>query len=310
MMRRPAAPILGAMLLALFLIASPCHAADAIPQAPANGAVSLGEVKTVRAGDIDISYRIKGEGFPLILITGYSATMDMWDPQVIDTLAAHYKVVLFDNRGMGGTGMSDKPFTIDVFADDVRGLMDALEIKKAHVLGWSMGTFIGIETALKYPERIEKLILFAGNCGWSGPGVVLASPEVNATLMDLRGTKQERAQRLISILFPKKWLDEHPDFVKGLPRPGREPDKQVLEGQQRAIRQWRGACERLDRMTQPTLVMTGTEDVVMPPANSLNMATRIPGAWLVRLPGGHSMLYQHPRTFARCILTFLAAETK
>ena len=234
--------------------------------------------------------------------------MDMWDPLVIKELSSRYKVILFDNRGMAKTTASEKPFTIELFAEDTLGLMDVLKIRKAHVMGWSMGTFIATELTLGHPDRVAKLILYAGNCGWTGGDIVAADPQVARDLMDLSGTPEDRSRRLISILFPKKWLEDHPGFLNGLPAPEVAPSRQSVERQGEAIRRWAGACKSLPKIAHPTLVITGTEDVVIPPANSLLMATRIPGSWLIRMAGGHSTIYQYPRDFSRYLLTFLEEE--
>ena len=88
--------------------------------------------------------------------------MDMWDTRLVNQLAQHYRVIVFDNRGMGNSTSSDRDYTIPLFADDTAAFMDALGIKKAHVMGWSMGTFVAQELALGYPEKVDKLILYAG----------------------------------------------------------------------------------------------------------------------------------------------------
>lgn len=263
---------------------------------------------SVRVGDIDIGYRITGNGQPLVLITGYSATMDLWDPVIIKKLSSQHKVIMFDNRGIGRTTTSEKPFSIKLFAEDTIGLMNALKIEKANILGWSMGTFIATEIALKYPERVNKLILYAGNCGWRGKDVVQANPEVESVLFDLSGTPEDRGTRLIGILYPKKWLDEHPGFIGTLPKSESRLPQASIEGQHRAIISWEGACGKLHKIKQPVLFITGTEDVVIPPANSYLMASRVNNSWLIRLPGGHSNMYQYPETFSRCLLTFLEAD--
>jgi pimeloyl-ACP methyl ester carboxylesterase len=231
--------------------------------------------------------------------------MDLWDTHLIRELSSRYKVIVFDNRGIGKTTASDKPFSVKLFAEDTIGLMDALKIGKTHVLGWSMGTFIAMEMILKYPERVDKAILYAGSCGWKGKDVVQANPAVSAKLVDLSGTQDERGTRLVSILFPKKWLDDHPDFLKNIPVPREAPSLAVVEKQGKAIESWAGVCSRLDSIANPTLLITGVEDLVIPPDNSLLMASRINNSWLVRIPGGHSAMYQYPKTFSRCLIAFL-----
>jgi pimeloyl-ACP methyl ester carboxylesterase len=137
--------------------------------------------------------------------------------------------------------------------------------------------------------------------------VVEARPEVSAALFDLSITEEERAKRLISILFPKKWLEDHPDFLKQLPGPKEPVSITSIERQGNAVKTWPGTCGRIDKLVQPTLIITGTEDVIIPPANAFLLASRIPGSWLIRLPGGHSNMYQYPQTFSRCLLAFLEA---
>lgn len=310
-MRKHFLLVLSLVVICMSFYAAPITwGADADAAPAAAGSIQSVAAQSVRVGDIDVSYRIIGDGYPLLLITGYSATMDMWDSHMIKTLSSRYKLILFDNRGIGKTTASEKPFTIELFAEDTIGLMDALKIQKAHVLGWSMGTFIATELALKYPERIDKLILYAGNCGWQGREVVEARPEVSAALLDLSVTNEERAKQLISILYPKKWLEDHPDFIKQLPGPKEPVSPASIEQQGQAMKAWPGTCGRIDKLVQPTLIITGVEDVIIPPANAFLLASRISGSWLIRLPGGHSNMYQYPKTFSRCLLTFLEAEMK
>ncbi|GAH97822.1 unnamed protein product, partial [marine sediment metagenome] len=120
---------------------------------------------TVHDAENLFAYKKFGEGDPLLLIMGYSGTIDLWATEMLKELAARYQVIIFDNRGMGKTTASDKEFTIELFADDTRGLLDALGIERAHVLGWSLGTYIAQEFALTYPDKVDKLILYAGDCG-------------------------------------------------------------------------------------------------------------------------------------------------
>ena len=96
--------------------------------------------KKVRVGDIDIAYKTFGKGDPILLINGYSFTMDSWDPTLLETLASNHTVIVFDNRGIGNTTSgSEQKFSISLFANDTAGLLEALNIKKADVLSWSMG---------------------------------------------------------------------------------------------------------------------------------------------------------------------------
>jgi pimeloyl-ACP methyl ester carboxylesterase len=115
----------------------------------------------VHANGIEIGYKLIGSGQPLTLLAGCSATMDYWPQEVIEALSEKYQLILLDNRGMGYTTANDVTFTYKLFADDVIGLLDALGVKKAHVLGHSMGSGITQELLLEYPQRFNKAIICA-----------------------------------------------------------------------------------------------------------------------------------------------------
>jgi pimeloyl-ACP methyl ester carboxylesterase len=108
------------------------------------------------------------------MIMGYRGTQDYWDPTVIEMLSRKYKAITFDNRGMGATIAGTRPFTMRQFADDTAGFMDALGITKTNVLGWSMGTNTAQDLVLAYPQKVNKLVLYAADTG--GPRAILPAP--------------------------------------------------------------------------------------------------------------------------------------
>jgi len=119
----------------------------------------------VRVGDIDIAYRIFGNGEPILLVSGASAGIDGWDPSTLRSLSSNHKVIVFDGRGVGNTSMGSKPFSIQQLANDTAGLLDALKIQKANVLGYSLGGHIAQQFAIKYSDKVNGLILIATTCG-------------------------------------------------------------------------------------------------------------------------------------------------
>jgi len=127
----------------------------------------MSEEKFAEINGIKICYEVKGEGEPLILVHGFGADKEVWIAQ-FEPLAKHFKVIRFDNRGAGKSDRPDEPYTMEMFADDTAGLMDHLEIDKAHVLGWSLGGMIVQTFAIKYPERLKKLILINTLPQWPG----------------------------------------------------------------------------------------------------------------------------------------------
>lgn len=133
-----------------------------------------------KINDINIYYDVHGDGFPLVMVMGFLGNAGCWDPRMLPDLSARFKVIVFDNRGAGRTDVSDKEFSIKLLAEDTVGLMDVLNVPKAHVLGTSMGGMIAQELALNYPERVEKLILSSTFCG--GPhSLLIDTADLNRT---------------------------------------------------------------------------------------------------------------------------------
>jgi pimeloyl-ACP methyl ester carboxylesterase len=153
----------------------------------------------VRVNDIQIYYEVRGEGFPLVMIHGLGANLDWWEPRMVGELSKRFTTVLFDNRGAGRTEMSDRRCTMKLFADDTAGLMDALGISRAHVLGISMGGRIAQELVLNYPQKVEKLILCSASCG--GKESVPPSEDVMKMLM---ADRSAAARAAVTEDFAKK----------------------------------------------------------------------------------------------------------
>ena len=161
-------------------------------------------------GDVKLGYHEFGAGYPVILINGLASPMDTWNPPVLETISRHFRVITFDNRGTGYSGVSDKPFSVSLFARDTAALMDALCISRAHVLGFSMGACIAQEIALQFPEKIAWPVLVSGDCG--GSEAVRMGSGILARLTDKSGTMQEVAGRMFPLLFPADWLATHDPF--------------------------------------------------------------------------------------------------
>lgn len=265
---------------------------------------SISEVESVPVGDINISYRVLGQGEPIVLIMGYSSTMDMWDPLFLENLSSKFKVIIFDNRGMGNTTAPAGNFSIAQFSNDTADLMTALGIEKADVLGWSMGSFVAQELAIRHPERVNKIILYASDCG--GKEAVKPSPQVQRDLSNTTGSPEEKGMRLFNLLFPKDWLSKQPAFYKWFPLPKETSLPENIERQVQAIANWPGSFDRLSLIKSPTLVVTGKEDVITPPENAFILAQRINVSWLVQFEGaGHGLMYQYPDRLAKIVEDFV-----
>ena len=263
-------------------------------------------LKKVTVNDIDVAYKETGKGYPLILIMGSVSTMDLWSPELIAGLAKNNRVIIFDNRGIGSTSSSDKEFSINLFADDTAGLLDALSIKKANVLGWSMGTYIAQELALKYPDKVNKLILYAADTG--GAEAVFNS-DVIAQLTDTSGTDMERGERLLKLIFPGDWLKENPDPRKYMQMSTEKVSPESIEKQGIACGNWTGTFSRLSQINMPVLLIAGTDDIIAPPQNSVMMAGKLPSSWLVQIKdGGHGLMFQYPDKFVKVSDFFLSVD--
>jgi pimeloyl-ACP methyl ester carboxylesterase len=263
----------------------------------------------VTVGDIDVAYKqvSKGSAKPIILITGLGATMDLWSPLLLEQLSlSNHTVIIFDNRGVGESTAGTKEFSISQFANDTVGLLEALKIDKADVLGWSMGSFIAQELALTNPGKVNSLILYASSCG--GKDATPSRPEVIQTLSNTSITPQELGQKLISLLFPTDWFKANPNYLNYFPIPKEFVSREIMGKQSEAIANWMGTCSNnlLSRITQPTLIIVGTDDAFTPALNSLMLIDRIPSSWLVQIrDAGHGLMYQYPDEFNKILITFL-----
>lgn len=268
------------------------------------GQVSDGAACSIRVGDIQMGYRTYGSGYPLVMIMGYGSTMNLWEPGLLRTLSARFKVIVFDNRGMGNTETGRRPFSIEQFADDTVALMDALDIQQAHMLGWSMGALMAEEVVLRHPGKVIKLVLYAAHCN---AGLFPPAPEVIQKLTDTSGTLEEQGMRFISVLFPPDWLQSHGERLKEIfYRPMGNISPETMGKQSMAIDTWKGCCDRLGEINTPTLVITGADDVLVPPQNARYLADKVPNAQLaVSENSGHGLMFQSPDKFSERVIGFL-----
>ena len=280
-------------------------------------------VKKVHVGDIDIAYKTFGKGAPILLVSGAGGDMNGWEPSTLKVLSSNHTVIVFDNRGVGNTTTGSKPFSIQQFANDTASLLAALKIRKADVLGYSMGSFVAQQLAVTNPEKVNRLILVAASCG--GKGGIPQSPQlqkigidiVNKSLNNI-SVSQEEMKSLISATLGSGWIRLNPDSLETVPEAkdlfaSITPNnslKQIKAVQSWFATNWSGICSQLTKISNPTLVIIGTDDVSVPTANSLVIAGKIPGAWLVQIKdAGHAIPSQYPDKINRVLQTFLSVTT-
>lgn len=264
----------------------------------------------IDSGDGEIAWTRQGEGQPLLLVNGYAATGADWDPAFVAGLAESFAVLCPDNRGMGGSDLGEGPMTVARLVEDLVDLLDALEIERAMVAGWSMGGFVAQALATAHPNRVGGLVLMATAA--AGPESVAADPAVTARLFDHSGTPREQASRLIGLLFPEAIAEEiDAEFgeVAAAARAALSPV--ALAAQEELIRRWHRepAGSSPAAIGAPTLVMAGAEDVVIPSENATILASAVAGARLELFPGaGHAFMAQEAQRASRSICAFLAAS--
>jgi pimeloyl-ACP methyl ester carboxylesterase len=256
---------------------------------------------TVKVHDIDIAYKLLGTGDPIILIMGFGGSMNNWDTTLLKQLSLHNTTIIFDNRGIGHTSCGARNFSIYQFANDVAGLLDALQIRKASVLGFSMGGMIAQELVLHYPDKVNKLVLYSSYCGGNESSYT-SNPEVIKLFSNLSGSSCNMLLSLASLMFPKKWRTENPNYCDLFDNPSSMVSTETILNQSRVFSEGRD-----NKRTKPTLIVTGAEDVLVPAINSSIFAERIRKSNLIQVVDcGHGLMYQLPEKFSSIVSTFLA----
>jgi 3-oxoadipate enol-lactonase len=256
-----------------------------------------------KLGDIGINYKVEGEGEPLVMIMGFGSPMEGWHYQT-DFFKKQFRVVAFDNRGVGGSDKPHGPYTTRMMADDTVHLMDYLGIEKAHIMGASMGGMIAQELAINYPNRVVKLVLA---CTFARPGEMGGHTPERAKLS--AHPPEKRATAMIGLAFNKPVNRFVFGFLARLRSisPG-SPAATGIEGQSAAVAS-HDTLERLGSITSDTLVIVGTGDRLIDPSSSEVIANRIPRAKLVEIEGGsHTFMIENKDEFNREVLKFLKSD--
>ncbi len=256
----------------------------------------------VKVGDIELDYERSGSGPPLLLIMGMSGTALHWSEPFLEGLRRDFEVIVYDHHGVGASSRLEGPITIAEMARDASGLLGALQIDSAHVMGISMGGMIAQELALARPEKVRTLILGCTYCG--GAGSVLGSRDLTLRLADAMLTGGREAALRVS------WeanvsaavaddADAYAEFLaisrrRGVALP-------VIMAQGRAILA-HDTSERLAGLRMPTLVVHGSADQILPVQNGRVVAAHIAGARLVIYDGaGHLFYWEQPRRTAELV---------
>ena len=254
-------------------------------------------------GDAEIYYEEHGSGEPLLLVSGLGGTAAYWKPN-LPALAAKYRVIVHDHRGAGQSTHSRIRYSVDQMTDDVVRLMDHLKLERAHLVGHSTGGAIGQTMAIRNPERLKKLVLFAT---WTKADKFFRQLFAARRALLTEVGKEAYVRGGTLFLYPPWWIKANEALVEEREKLSiatfAAPD--VVASRIDAI----VAFDRtgaLDKIRVPTLVLGVKDDAITPAYFSEELARSIPGAKLEILPeGGHCASETALEAFNRAVVSFL-----
>jgi pimeloyl-ACP methyl ester carboxylesterase len=264
-------------------------------------------MQTVRIGDIDINYKTLGSGPPILLIMGLAGRGDAWGPFAEALAEAGFTAIHFDNRDVGWSSLLEgKEYEIADMADDALGLLDHLGFRQADILGISMGGMITQEILTRAPDRVRRAVLVATLPG--GPNTVQAPPEIGAQLLQSsQGDPVALLRSVYAAITGPGFAAENPHMIdRAVEVALQKPTvPAAMMRQLGAVMRW-SSWDRLPDVKTPTLVVHGDADPLVPYANGVNIAGRIPGAKLVTLPKvGHLVPLEAPQALYAAVTEFL-----
>jgi 3-oxoadipate enol-lactonase len=253
---------------------------------------------------IDINYKLEGDGDEtVVLVNGLADDLETWILQMDDLLAAGYRVLRFDNRGVGQTSAPPGPYTSGMLADDAKALVDELGITGFHMMGVSMGGMIAQEFAIAYGADL-KTVTFA--CTYAAPGPFCSRMfSMWADMAPVNGVPF--IMRDVTLwAFTGPFFDEREDeleeFEAGMAELPMSTEAYLA---QLNVIQTHDAAARLGTIAVPSLVLAGQEDILIPVRLSKQLHAGIPGAEWATTSGGHACIWEQPAAFNRTFLSFV-----
>ena len=270
--------------------------------------------RKINVGSVEFAYRELGSGtdVPVVFLHHLTAVLDDWDPRIIDGIAAHHRVIAFDNRGVGGTG-SSVPHTVEQMGADAIAFIRAFGLERVDLFGFSLGGGVAQVVALQAPELVRRMIL-AGTGPRGGGGIdqitkiaVVAYLKAGLTFSDPRNF----------LFFPRTAEGKRAasDYFNRIKERTHNRDKrismQARVAQLKAIRHaGQSQPDDLSLITQPVFVANGDHDLMVDSSHSADMARRLPNARLKIYPNsGHGGVFQHHQTFLSDALQFLSEKS-
>lgn len=259
----------------------------------------------IKANELNQYYELHGQGPLVVLICGFAMNQLFWQA-CVEPLSKHFKVLVYDPRGSGQTDIPDPPYSIEMMAEDLAGLLEALSFPAASIVGHSMGSFIALQIARDYPDKVKRLIL----CGSAATLPAQARLQLK-TSYDLIQADVERRLILQSVLpwlFSHAFLSDPKNVENVIQLMLHDPYPQDMVGylgQMDALQSF-DLRESLSRIVHKTMVITGQEDFLTPPYAAQELAEQLSDAHLLILPHqAHQFPSEIPELLVHLIHKFL-----
>lgn len=268
---------LGGMML--FRPLERAHAESATPETESGP----GNYLSINGVDLYVTELGPKAGSPVVMLHGGLGSSENWAFVAPALADAGYRIILLDSRSQGRSGWSEELITYELMASDVIGLLDALNIDRAGVVGWSDGAIVGLELAMNSPERLESLVAYGANFTPDGLSLPSSGPEFDAFVGQLAAEYQRLS-----------------------PQPERFEELFAQFGALYAVAPNFSEAQ-LQQIATPVLVLDGAEEEIVKPDQPVRLAALIPGAHLEIMPGtGHFAPLEQPEVFSQIVLGFLS----
>lgn len=262
-----------------------------------------------------IEYYQFGHGSPIVLIPGYATDLTSWDNTFLNDLATHHKLIVLNNRNVGGSIVKSNSYNIKDLANDTYQLIEDLKLKKPAVLGISMGGMIAQELAILHPDKLGSLILI--NTAIAGHQAVRPNKDIQEKMRYMPSYRIARLSSALELFSPPSAAPQMTYALisdRFVPEHYKEADTAaIMPTQEKLVMNWiqdDAAAEKIASLQMPALVLNGDADIIIPPINSDILVDTIPNAQLKRWEhGGHGMIFQYPVSIADTVNQFLGSSS-
>ncbi|MGR8935856.1 MAG: alpha/beta fold hydrolase [Gammaproteobacteria bacterium] len=263
---------------------------------------------SAKINGVDLYYQVQGAGAPLMLIAGLASDSQSWQP-VTECLAQHFRLILPDNRGVGRTRPQDAETSIRQIADDCMALIEHLGVPSVNLLGHSMGGFVALECAIRYPDQVDKLILAGTSACNSARNNTLFHDW--AAYLDSGMDPEYWFRNIFYWIFSQRFF-QHEEALQAAVRFAVEypypQSRSAFKKQVQAVTAY-NCLENLAAIRAKTMVLCGKEDLLFPPEESMALLRAIPGAVCAVIEhAAHSIHIENPMDFTNQLLNFLSRQ--